>query len=285
MSFDDLPPQPAPIHEAARGYGERILEKTRQVQRTSRCVLDVAYGGDSRQKLDIYLPQEERRGLPVLCFLHGGAWRIGYKEWMGFMAPGITSLPAIFVSVSYRLVPAVQFPLPLEDCYDAVVWVWKHISAHGGDPGRIQIGGHSAGGHLTALAALRPEGFVVRRAPPDVVKACHALSAPFDLRPGTRGPNEEAAVTAFLGGRSRDVASPICHVRPPIPPFFVAYGSEDFPHTRAQGPAMAAALRDAGGRVTMRVFEGCDHFAASERCADPDFEWVRVARECLADVR
>ena len=140
---------------------------------THRNVIDVAYGDDYFQRLDLFLPDNENlTELPVLVFMHGGAWRNGFKEWMGFMAPPIISLPAIFVSVSYRLAPSVKFPEPLEDTCDAVAWVFRNIRRYGGDPERIFIGGHSAGGHLAAMAALRCDHFTQRCLPANLIKAC-----------------------------------------------------------------------------------------------------------------
>ena len=76
-------------------------------------------------------------------FAHGGAWTHGYKEWTGLMAPVFTAVPAIFVSVSYRLAPENRFPVPLDDCIDALAYVHRHIADHGGNPARIYVGGHS----------------------------------------------------------------------------------------------------------------------------------------------
>jgi arylformamidase len=115
MPFDNLPRQPqmGPVAEA---YAADILARSRAVATSSRVLLDVPYGDDYWQRLDLYLPDNDRlKDLPVLLFLHGGGWSNGYKEWMGFMAPPFTDLPAIFVSVSYRMLPEVRLPAMLDD--------------------------------------------------------------------------------------------------------------------------------------------------------------------------
>ncbi len=128
-------PQMSPIAEE---YAATVMKLSKIVQDQSRTVLDIAYGSEEAQGLDLYLPESDPSdGLPVLMFVHGGGWRNGYKEWMGFMAPAITCLPAIFVSVGYRLAPEAKFPLPVEDCRNAVKWVYDNIAEHGGDPNRL----------------------------------------------------------------------------------------------------------------------------------------------------
>ncbi|MGH6797642.1 MAG: alpha/beta hydrolase, partial [Roseiarcus sp.] len=148
MSFDDLPALPPLLHPDAPAYARRIMAGTRAAQARLPVAIDQAYGSDYWQKLDIYRPAAPSPGtLPVLCFLHGGAWVNGCKEWLGFMAPVLTDLPAIFVAVSYRHAPEAKFPSQLDDTLDAVRWVHRNVERHGGDPRKIHLGGHSSGGH------------------------------------------------------------------------------------------------------------------------------------------
>ena len=125
MAFENLPHQPQ-MGAEAEAYAAEILARSRVVAMSSRVLLDMSYGDDDWQRIDIYLPaQDGLRDLPVLLFLHGGGWSNGYKEWMGFMAPCFTDLPAIFVSVGYRMLPDVRFPAPLDDTVAALAWVYR----------------------------------------------------------------------------------------------------------------------------------------------------------------
>lgn len=283
MSFEDLPPLPPLIHEEAKGYAERISAISRRVQREERCVLDVPYGTDYWQKLDIYLPRPTGlSGLPVLLFLHGGAWRNGCKEWMGFMAPAIVSLPAIFVSVSYRLAPATRYPGPAHDCADALAWVHEHIARYGGDRRRLFYGGHSAGGHLSALVALDPSLKRSRGLPDDVVKACFPVSGIYDLRAGVEGEVDRMLVRGFLADEAQaEDASPLCHARGNRVPFYLAHGERDLPEMIPQSRAMARALGEQPAMVSVQEFRGYDHFDTSERCDRADHPWVRTVREWM----
>ena len=81
MSFADLPPLPPLLHPLASGFAERILERSRAAQGSLPTVLDISYGTDYWQRLDIYLPRQLHAAkLPVLCFLHGGAWANGCRS-------------------------------------------------------------------------------------------------------------------------------------------------------------------------------------------------------------
>ncbi|MGH7004810.1 MAG: hypothetical protein ACREIP_12755, partial [Alphaproteobacteria bacterium] len=91
-----------PIYPAeAEAYGQRALELSREAAARVPHALDIPYGADYWQRIDIYMPVAPAPvPLPVLLFAHGGAWTHGYKEWIGLMAPTITAFPAILVSVS-----------------------------------------------------------------------------------------------------------------------------------------------------------------------------------------
>jgi len=129
-------------------------------------VLDVKYqkiaGVDPKlQSLDIYMPKvmDPCQGVPVVIFVHGGAWKTGDKSQMQDKPAYFNSLGYAFVSVNYRLSPQddlllpnrIMFPVHPTDVGAAVAWVYKNIKSHGGNPERLALLGHSAGAHLAAL--------------------------------------------------------------------------------------------------------------------------------------
>jgi arylformamidase len=275
MSFDDLPALPRLIHPDGNRYVERIMRLGRLAQQQTPCVLDQSYGSDYWQRLDVYLPANASPSrLPVLCFLPGGAWINGCKEWLAFMAPVLTSLPALFVALSYRHAPEAKFPAQLDDTVDGLAWVHRNITRWGGDAARIYLGGHSAGGHLAALATLRREALAARGLPPNVVRACLPISAPFDLT--SDDPVRRQKVSAFLRS-PEDVtaASPIVHVKGNRTPFVITYGTDDLPELVPQAMQMAAALKSAGAPVESLVLQGRNHFNTHEDCALADGPWMR----------
>ena len=138
-----------------------------------RSVCDVPYGESYWHKVDFHLPDDESlTGLPVMCNIHGGGWRNGCKEWQAMLAPAVTLTPAIFASVDYRLAPEVKIEAIVDDCCDALALVYNTVEQYGGDPDRIFLSGHSAGGHLSSYLALRPDLLVERGLPANVIKAC-----------------------------------------------------------------------------------------------------------------
>lgn len=283
MSFDDLPPQP-PINIRADAYAATALLLSRFAAATTRCVLDVPYGEDYWQRLDIYLPGDESlRGLPVFVNIHGGGWTHGYKEWMGLNAPVITSFPAVYVSLSYRLAPDHTFPTPLEDCLAGLAFVRDTIARHGGDPERVFVGGHSAGGHLAALLTLRRDLQARHGLPPGFVKACFTYSGVYDLTmPDDRGVRVRVPSTLKLVSQNRgdevQAASPIRHVEGNRTPFVVTWSENDNAYCKAQGPVFLAALREAGGRAEGWMYPLFDHFwihIDQQRASNP---WTRTLR-------
>lgn len=131
-----------------------------------RMILDLPYvtDADAAQRLDLRIP--ERSGgdpLPVVILVHGGGWSGGDKSGAEKPNSGADITPwfaplartgFLVVSTDHRLAPAHRWPACLDDTRAAVTWVHRHIAEYGGDPERIALMGHSAGGHLAPLAAL-----------------------------------------------------------------------------------------------------------------------------------
>jgi acetyl esterase/lipase len=125
-----------------------------------QCIADQAYydGPDAdpiKHKLDLFLPKSQEN-FPVLFFVHGGAWVAGDKSFFGRYSEVGKCLARNGVGVvlpNYRLSPAVKHPEHIKDVARAFAWTVRNVPQHGGDPNRIFLGGHSAGGHLATLLA------------------------------------------------------------------------------------------------------------------------------------
>ncbi|MEP1113530.1 MAG: alpha/beta hydrolase [Nitratireductor sp.] len=270
----------------ARG-GEHVYSGTEEAMaydRAARALSDrsklkpvavLGYGKDPAQKTEIYRPHavEPTEPLPVLGFLHGGAWIAGGFQWLRFMAEAVVAQPAIFAAVTYRLAPNHKWPSQLEDGIGALRLIQARISDYGGDPDRIVLGGHSAGGQIAAMTVLS------RQAAP--VHACMPVSAPMDLRyGGVASDTGKGRVYRFLFRAAQDDAgaSPICALAGNRTPFHLMWGACDFDHIRDSSARMCDALRDAGQPVTSTIEPGAGHFDTHLRLNSPNDDWYRAFR-------
>jgi acetyl esterase len=159
-----LPVIPPALREmmAAFGpvWGEKIREHTRlqsdafseilgDAPKLGTVTRDIPYGTDPRQVLDIYMPAGTMQ-VPVIVFAHGGAFVEGNKDRTGEIHANVgwffTRNDVAFVNIEYRLAPAHPYPSAVQDVGAAVAWVRANIATLGGDPERIFVMGHSAGG-------------------------------------------------------------------------------------------------------------------------------------------
>jgi len=295
LAFDDLKPQPprASLNpdrvEEFEAYAAAALDRSRAAADSCRTVLDIEFGDDYYQKLDLYLPDEaalsgHEGGVPVVLFCHGGGWNFGYKEWNGFMAPALIDLPAIFVSISYRLAPEHKFPAALEDVLAGLSWIFNNIVPYGGDPNRLFMGGWSAGGTLAALATVRRDLYPYYGLPDDVIKACVATSTPFDHRVDNLAPGSTTErLQRQLFARPEHVVetSAIAYIDGLSTPFFISHGENDFPHVMATSKLMHDALTAQGTPSEYQVIPEFDHYQNNLDMGRRGNEWVETVRRMM----
>jgi acetyl esterase/lipase/AcrR family transcriptional regulator len=179
---------------------QQWFERSAQARARLSRDLDVPYGSAPSERLDVFFPATPTQGAPVLVYIHGGYWRALDKKDQSFVAAPFVQRGAVVVLPNYALAPAVTLAQIVLQMVQAVAWVWRHIGRYGGDPQRIVVAGHSAGGHLAAMLmachwpdvapaaadAAAPGGD--RPMPADVVKAALALSGVFELEPLRHAP-------------------------------------------------------------------------------------------------
>jgi acetyl esterase/lipase len=206
-------------------------------------VSNLAYAGHGRRnRLDIW----RRPGLapdaraPVLVQVHGGAWMTGSKRGQAYpLLAYLAEQGWVCVAINYRLAPRSVWPDQIVDVLHAVGWVRANIADYGGNPDFIAITGGSAGGHLSALAALvagQPEFQPGFEEVDTSVQAAVPFYGIYDFsafgEPGWGDAERFLGRTLFRSRLADDrprweQASPISHVRADAPPFFVLHGSND----------------------------------------------------------
>ncbi|GAA5232411.1 alpha/beta hydrolase [Verticiella sediminum] len=128
---------------------------------------DVAYGEHPRQTLDVFVPKAVKPGAPVIAFVHGGAFMRGDKSGPQGMFDNVLYWFArhgfVGVNIEYRLAPEAMYPDAVHDVAAAVQWMHTHIAEHGGDPARMSLLGHSAGGtHVASYVFDSGVGYLGR---------------------------------------------------------------------------------------------------------------------------
>ena len=149
------------------------------------CLLDLAYGSQAGETLDVFPAQRSPDAplAPVLLFIHGGYWRSLDKADHSFIAPAFVSQGACVVVPNYALCPAVSIPQITLQMVKSLAWVCRHIAEFGGDPRRVSVGGHSAGGHLAAMLLACEGERYGRDLPADLLNNALSISGVFDLEP------------------------------------------------------------------------------------------------------
>jgi acetyl esterase/lipase len=222
----------------------------------------IAYGGNPRQVLDVYVPKDARPGLPVVVFFYGGSWQHGERALYSFVGEALTSRQYIAVIADYRLWPEVGFPLFIDDGASVVAWTHANIAAHGGDPGRIVLAGHSAGAHIAAMLTL-DRAYLAKAGTPDVVTGFVGLAGPYDFLPLT-----DPELQALFGPPAGLAATqPINFVRADAPPLWLAHGTADTTVAPKNSINLAARTHAVGGRATLKLYDGYSHVGLVARLA------------------
>jgi acetyl esterase/lipase len=254
-------------------------------------VADVWHRGD--------LPRDGKA--PVLLQVPGGAWAIGMRRPQAYpMLSHMAERGWICVSMAYRVSPRNTWPAHIVDVKRALAWIKENIADYGGDPDFVAITGGSAGGHLTALAALTPNdpqwqpGF--EDADTSVVAAV-PIYGRYDWfsKEGSGRPEFISILQRFIVKKrfsaNRQVyldASPITKVRPDAPPFFILHGEDDSIIPVGEGREFAEALAQKSDEVVVYSeiphaqhafdFFGSPHGHFTATAVAHFLDWVKAKR-------
>jgi acetyl esterase/lipase len=252
--------------------------------------LPYAMPKDERQTLDVYTPAEGKN-LPVIVWIHGGAWQRGDKTNVQKKPQAFTDRGFVFISTNYRFVPNVTVKEMTGDIARAIRWAHDHAKEHGGDPKAIYLMGHSAGAHLAALVCtddryLKAEGLSLK-----ILKGCVPVDVsvydiPKRFKDGGTAPS--ATFKTIFGEKEethRDL-SPVTHVAKgkDIPPFLILHVASR-PDTKAQSEWLADKLKEAGVSAAVHAAEGKTHGTINSELGLPDDKPTKALYEFLDRTR
>jgi acetyl esterase/lipase len=230
--------------------------------------IDLRYGSGDRERVDVFACG--RPGAPTLVYIHGGYWQFNDKEPYAFL--GESLLPAGFnlALVEYTLAPAARMDRITDEIRRAVAWTIDHATELGGDPGRVFVAGHSAGGHLTAVAMddARVAGGI-------------AISGIYDLEPiRLNYLNDKLGLDPAEAERN----SPVRHLPAQAGPLVVTVGLDELRELVRQSEEYAAAWTRHGLRGRYLPLPGHEHFSILEELARPDGAILGALKELAVGV-
>ncbi len=243
---------------------------------------NISYAGDTLKKhlLDIYLPPNTKKELPLVVWIHGGAWMLNDKYAdMGYMQNTVKAFidsGYALASIDYRYSTTAIFPAQIQDCNEAVEYLYEHAAEYKIDKNRIALIGFSAGGHLASLMALSNNNDVKEFYPPGKkinfnIKCAFDFYGPSDLvmlatNPDTSVNNKQNPVSLLLGAMPVDrpdlakIASPVNYVDKNDPPFLIVQGEKDQSVPNTESKILSSWLTLAGVPNTLIIVPGAPHY-------------------------
>ena len=214
-------------------------------------------------RLDVYSPPAGE-GHPVLIFFHGGAWSSYHKGLFVPVAMRIVPHEMVVVIPDYSLFPGARYEQMATEVAGAIAWTLEHIEDYGGDPERVVVAGHSAGAHLLGLATMDSRFLSAQGHSSEELCGLIGLSGVYDVQAEydfwlAKGSTPRLITGVFGGEEHFGPASPLSHVRAGLPPWLLIHGDHDESVPVEMSIEFAAALREAGAPVALKVYPGAAH--------------------------
>ena len=243
------------------------------VRANTRCDVDISYTSnavaDPAQTFDYFPNNISVVKPPLLVFIHGGYWRSLDKSDFSFVAPAYTTRGCDVAIINYGLAPAIPLSVICQQTVRAIAYIYSQSDRFGFDPNNITVAGHSAGGHLAAMAFAACWDSVLtansqQTLPKNLVKKAFALSGLFDLEPIRHVPFLRESV--ILTKDQATAVSPICFDQPNSGKILTAVGEHESAEFHRQSALLAQAWPDRSPR--MQVIAGCNHLTVCNELAD-----------------
>ena len=248
-------------------------DRSAQARNSGRYALDVRYGEGVAETLDIFpaATANANANAPVLVFIHGGYWRSLDKADQSFIAPAFNRAGVCVLVPNYALCPGtpehpVTIPQVTLQMVKALAWAWRNVARYGGDPRRITVAGHSAGGHLAAMMLACVWKVYARDLPATLVKSALSISGLHELESIQRTPFLQSSLK--LTPAQVKKISPAWLPRPSHGQLTTVVGGEESPEFLRQNRLMQTAWGKSSVPIC-EVLPGLNHFSILNALAEP----------------
>ena len=216
----------------------------------------LAYGSDSRQKVDVYQPQPAVANPPMVVFFYGGSWSMGDRADYRFVGEALASQGIVAVIADYRLSPDVRYPVFVQDSASAMRWAFDHAADYGVKPSRIFVMGHSAGGYNAAMLALDKRWLEAVGLSPSRLAGWIGLAGPYDFLPI----GDRKTQVAFNWPSTPPDSQPLFHASRASPPALLLAPTKDSAVNPVRSTmAMGEKLKNSGVRVEFDLLDSVGH--------------------------
>jgi arylformamidase len=232
-------------------------------RRLHACLLDLAYGDEPAERLDIFPAREEPS--PLLIFIHGGYWRSMDKSDFSWIAPNFVQHGVTVALINYGLAPDTPMEDIVRQTLAAIAWLYRKAERYGIDRGRISLCGHSAGAHLAALSMAALWNVYAQDLPADLVKGALAISGVYDLEPLLHAPFLNVDLKLDRDRAAR--LSPLHYPARPGARLITAVGGAETIEFARQNALIGQQWRS--NRVRDVPMPGCNHYEVIDALPDP----------------
>jgi len=214
----------------------------------------IEFDAKYKLKMDVYAPSNAAAA-PIVVFFYGGSWQDGKRRWYRYVGDALAGHGVIAVIPDYRKYPEVQFPGFMRDAAHAVAWAREHAREFGGDPQRLFVMGHSAGGQIAALLACDKRYLAeVDLAPRDLagmigIAGAYAFLPFVEREPEIFGDDAQG----------RYDSQPINFVDGDEPPMLLLQGTDDDEVPPHNAEAMAERAQAMDGTAHLKLYPGIGH--------------------------
>jgi len=254
----------------------RWAEDSRKTRDAAERYSELSFGTEPSETLELFLPETGAKPPPCLIFIHGGYWQALDKSDFSYLAPAFLEAGIAYVSVNYGLAPDFSIVSMVEQTRRAIAWLYRNGAAQGIDRDRLFVAGHSAGGHLAAMALITDWTSLGSDLPADLLKGGVSVSGLYEMEPIHLSYHNE-----ILGVRPEEVPglSPRNLIPATSAPLICAVGSEETDEFLRQQDAFLADWREAGLPGDGLVLPGLTHFSAVDALGQPEHPlFQRVSR-------
>ena len=248
---------------------------------------DITYGVANHYtlKLDVWQRKDEKTAVPTLIYYHGGGWIFGDRTGVTLLLLPHLEMGWNVINVEYRMANVSLAPAAVEDCRCALRWAVRNAKQYNIDTDRIVLTGHSAGGHLSLITGMLPEGTGLDNNCDGTEKLriaaiinWYGISDVSDL---VQGPNRKDYAVMWMGSQPDPLTiakrvSPLTYVRAGLPPVLSIHGDADLVVPHEHSTRLHQALSDAGVPNELVTIKGAGHGQFTDAELEDAYRQIRV---------